>query len=84
MELIEAGDGEVAAELASCFGLAMLTGVACVFCVLVLLFKDFMQPMTILAALPLSIGGAFVALLITGRALSMPSIDLMRHSNSPS
>jgi multidrug efflux pump subunit AcrB len=42
--------------------------------VLVLLFKDFMQPVTILAALPLSIGGAFVALLLTGRALSMPSM----------
>jgi multidrug efflux pump subunit AcrB len=42
--------------------------------VLVLLFKDFMQPVTILAALPLSIGGAFVALLITGSALSMPSM----------
>jgi multidrug efflux pump subunit AcrB len=33
-----------------------------------------MQPITILAALPLSIGGAFVALLVTGRALSMPSM----------
>jgi multidrug efflux pump subunit AcrB len=40
----------------------------------VLLFTDFMQPITILAALPLSIGGAFVALLVTGRALSMPSM----------
>jgi multidrug efflux pump subunit AcrB len=42
--------------------------------VLVLLFKDFMQPVTILAALPLSIGGAFVALLVTGKSLSMPSM----------
>ena len=33
-----------------------------------------MQPVTILAALPLSIGGAFVALLLTGRPLSMPSM----------
>jgi len=40
----------------------------------VLLFHDFMQPVTILAALPLSAGGAFVALLLTGRALSMPSM----------
>jgi multidrug efflux pump subunit AcrB len=40
----------------------------------VLLFKDFMQPLTILVALPLSIGGAFVALLLTGRALTMPSM----------
>ena len=41
---------------------------------LVLLFGDFMQPMTILAALPLSVGGAFVALLLTHSALSMPSL----------
>jgi multidrug efflux pump subunit AcrB len=52
----------------------MLIGVLCIYGVLVLLFKDFMQPATILAALPLSIGGAFFALLITGRALSMPSM----------
>ena len=52
----------------------MLIGVLCIYGVLVLLFKDFMQPVTILAALPLSMGGAFVALLLTGRALSMPSM----------
>ncbi len=46
----------------------------CIYGVLVLLFRDFMQPVTILAALPLSIGGAFVALLLTGQALSMPSM----------
>jgi multidrug efflux pump subunit AcrB len=42
--------------------------------VLVLLFTDFMQPVTILAALPLSIGGAFIALLLTSNALSMPTM----------
>jgi multidrug efflux pump subunit AcrB len=40
----------------------------------VLLFKDFMQPVTILAALPLSIGGAFAALLLSGKGFSMPSL----------
>jgi multidrug efflux pump subunit AcrB len=35
----------------------MLTGVLCIYIVLVLLFKDFVQPVTILAALPLSLGG---------------------------
>jgi multidrug efflux pump subunit AcrB len=40
----------------------------------VLLFKGFMQPATILAALPLSLGGAFVALLVTKSAFSMPSL----------
>ncbi|UGQ45426.1 efflux RND transporter permease subunit [Massilia endophytica] len=70
----ELGDAQEMAALFASFGIAMLIGVLCIYGVLVLLFKDFMQPVTILAALPLSIGGAFVALLITGRALSMPSM----------
>jgi multidrug efflux pump subunit AcrB len=68
------GDAEVMAELFASFGLAMLTGVLCIYIVLVLLFKGFMQPVTILAALPLSLGGAFVALLVTKSAFSMPSL----------
>ena len=44
-------------ELFASFGLAMLTGVLCIYIVLVLLFKDFVQPVTILVALPLSIAG---------------------------
>ena len=52
----------------------MLTGVLCIYIVLVLLFKAFLHPVTILAALPLSLGGAFVALLMTGKSFSMPSL----------
>ena len=70
----EQGDAEVMAELFASFGLAMLTGVLCIFFVLVLLFKDFLQPVTILAALPLSIGGAFLGLLVADKSLSMPSM----------
>jgi len=68
------GDLESQQELFGSFGLAMLTGVLCVYVVLVLLFKDFAQPLTILAALPLSLGGAFIALLVTRNAFSMPSL----------
>lgn len=68
------GDAEVMAELFTSFGLAMLAGVLCIYIVLVLLFKGFMQPVTILAALPLSLGGAFVALLIANSSFSMPSL----------
>ena len=68
------GDAEIMGELFSSFGLAMLTGVACIYIVLVLLFKDFVQPVTILAALVLSIPGAFLALFISRTALSMPSM----------
>ena len=39
-----------------------------------LLFKSVLHPITILAALPLSLGGAFVALLLTGKSFSMPSL----------
>jgi multidrug efflux pump subunit AcrB len=68
------GDAEAMAELFSSFGLAMLTGVLCIYIVLVLLFHDFVQPVTILAALVLSIPGAFLALFITNTAVSMPSM----------
>jgi multidrug efflux pump subunit AcrB len=71
---IEVGDAEVMAELFASFGLAMLTGVLCIYIVLVLLFKAFLQPITILMALPLSIGGAFIGLLIAQKSFSMPSL----------
>ena len=68
------GDAEAMGELFSSFGLAMLTGVLCIYVVLVLLFHDFVQPVTILSALVLSVPGAFLALFITHTALSMPSM----------
>jgi multidrug efflux pump subunit AcrB len=70
----ESGDAEEMQKLFNSFGLAMLTGVLCVYVVLVLLFKDFVQPLTILVAIPLSIGGAFIALLLTKNSFSMPSL----------
>jgi multidrug efflux pump subunit AcrB len=74
VQAADLGDAQEMEGLFDSFGVAMLIGVLCIYGVLVLLFTDFMQPLTILAALPLSIGGAFVALLLTGRALSMPSL----------
>ena len=68
------GDAEAMGELFQSFSLAMLTGVLCIYVVLVLLFKDFVQPVTILAALVLSVPGAFLALFVTQTALSMPSM----------
>jgi len=72
--IAELGDAQEMQALFESFGIAMLIGVLCIYGVLVLLFHDFMQPMTILAALPLSIGGAFVGLLVAQKALSMPSM----------
>jgi multidrug efflux pump subunit AcrB len=68
------GDAEAMTELFGSFALAMGTGVLCIYIVLVLLFRDFIQPITVLAALVLSVPGAFLALFLTHTALSMPSM----------
>ncbi|MDR0634817.1 MAG: efflux RND transporter permease subunit, partial [Azoarcus sp.] len=70
----EVGDAEIMGELFASFALAILTGILCIYTVLVLLFKNFLHPVTLLTALPLSLGGAFAALLLTRTALSMPSL----------
>jgi multidrug efflux pump subunit AcrB len=68
------GDAEAMSDLFNGFGLAMIAGVLCIYAVLVLLFKDFVQPVTILAALVLSVPGAFLALYLTNTAMTMPSM----------
>jgi len=68
------GDAEAMSELFASFGLAMLIGVLSIYIVLVLLFRDFVQPVTILTALALSVPGAFLALFVTQTALTMPSM----------
>jgi multidrug efflux pump subunit AcrB len=74
VRVIEVGDAEIMAELFESFGLAMLTGILCIYVVLVLLFRNFLHPVTLLSALPLSLGGAFVGLLLTRTSFSMPSL----------
>lgn len=74
VKLIETGDAEIMMELMGGFGMAIIIGLLCVYCVLVLLFHDFFQPLTILSAIPLSVGGAFIALLLSRGMLSMPSM----------
>jgi len=71
---IEQGEAQHMAELFGSFALAMAIGVFCIYAVLVLLFHDFLQPATILCALPLSLGGALVALLLSRSSFSMPSV----------
>lgn len=74
IQLTPVGDAEAMAELFSGFGLAMATGILCIYIVLVLLFKDFVQPVSILSALILSVPGAFLGLLITRTSMSMPAM----------
>lgn len=68
------GEAETSNESGQSFLLAMGTGVACIYIVLVLLFHAWVQPVTILGALLLSIPGAMLALFVTGTNLSMPAM----------
>ncbi len=74
VRLVEVGQAEFLKELASNFTLAIVAGVLLVFAVLVLLFARVFQPITILSALPLSVGGAIIALMLTGKPFSMPVV----------
>jgi hydrophobic/amphiphilic exporter-1 (mainly G- bacteria), HAE1 family len=56
------------------FGVALFAGIGLVYGVMVLLFGSFFKPFTILAALPLSIAGAMIALLAWHSELSIPSM----------
>ena len=71
VHLAETGNARLMSELFTDFLIAMGTGILMVFAVLVLLFARVLQPITILSALPLSIGGAVAALFITHRPLSL-------------
>ncbi|NKK63954.1 AcrB/AcrD/AcrF family protein [Rhizobium leguminosarum bv. viciae] len=72
--LVEQGELQRSSELFQSFGLAMAIGVFCIYAVLVLLFHDFLQPLTLLMALPLSLGGALVPLVVTGTSFSMAAV----------
>lgn len=74
IRLQEVGDAEVQAEVFTGFASAMIGGIMMVLVVLILLFGSFFVPITILAALPLSVAGVIGALLITHTAISMPVV----------
>lgn len=72
VHLAESGDTKVQSEMQQSFVNAMLMGLLLVLTVLILLFKDVIQPFTILFSLPLAIGGVAAALILTSNPLSMP------------
>jgi multidrug efflux pump subunit AcrB len=72
VRVAESGDAEIQQELLVSFRDAMIMGLMLVLTVLILLFKDVIQPFTILFSLPLAIGGVAAALILTNNALSMP------------
>ena len=74
VQIIEIGQAQYMQELFTSFVLAMVAGIMMVFAVLVLLFARLFQPITILSALPLSIGGALLGLVVTGSPFSISTV----------
>ncbi len=66
-----AGDAEIMGEIFARFGTAVGIAVLCIYAILVLLYNNFLHPLTIMVALPLSFGGALIGLLIAQKALGL-------------
>jgi hydrophobe/amphiphile efflux-1 (HAE1) family protein len=71
---LRTGDARFIVEIFGQFATAMAVGILCIYAVLVMLFHKFIQPVTILSALPPSVAGAFVALYLTGNGLAINSL----------
>jgi multidrug efflux pump subunit AcrB len=74
VRLVPTGDARWIREIFGEFALAMAIGVLSIYAVLVMLFHKFIQPVTILAALPPSAAGAIVALLAFDYSLAINSL----------
>jgi multidrug efflux pump subunit AcrB len=74
VHFVDQGELQRMSELFTSFGTAMAIGIFCIYAVLVLLFHDFLQPATILSALPLGLCGALISLWLTNQAFSMPVV----------
>ena len=66
-----AGDAEIMQEIFGRFGTALALAVMCIYAILVLLYNNFLHPLTIMVALPLSLGGALLGLMIAQKSLGL-------------
>jgi hydrophobe/amphiphile efflux-1 (HAE1) family protein len=74
VQIVQGADAEIMNEVFGGFAVAMGTGIMLVLGVLVLLFGGVFQPFTILASLPLALGGVIIGLVLTGNSISMPVV----------
>jgi hydrophobe/amphiphile efflux-1 (HAE1) family protein len=74
VQLRQFGDAEIMGEIFEGFFKAMALGIMLMFAVLVVLYSSFLQPITILFSLPLSIGGAIIALILSQLPISLPVV----------
>jgi HAE1 family hydrophobic/amphiphilic exporter-1 len=68
---IAAGDAEIQKDVFTGFATAMAAAVFLIYAVLTLLFGGFLQPFTIMVAMPLSLGGAILGLMMSHQSLGM-------------
>ncbi|OLT63380.1 ABC transporter permease [Moorena bouillonii PNG] len=66
-----AGDAKIQQDIFSRFVSALGLAVLCIYAILVLLYNSFLYPFGILVALPLSIGGALMGLLVAQKELGL-------------
>jgi len=66
-----AGDARIMRDVFTRFATALGASVLSIYAILVLLYSNFLYPLAILMALPLSIGGALLGLLITQKELGL-------------
>ena len=65
------GDAEIMRDVFTRFGSALGLAVLCIYAILVLLYNNFVYPLAILVALPLSVGGALLGLLVAQKELGL-------------
>ncbi len=63
------GDVEIQRDIFSGFASALLAAILLIYAVLVLLFEGYLHPLTIMMSLPLALGGALMALVISHQSL---------------
>ncbi|NDD92341.1 efflux RND transporter permease subunit, partial [bacterium] len=71
--LVMSGSAETFKESFQDLGFALILGIAVAYMVLASQFNSFIHPVSVLLALPFSISGAFLALLISGQSLNIYS-----------
>jgi hydrophobe/amphiphile efflux-1 (HAE1) family protein len=74
VRVLETGDAEFVSELLVSFFKSMGAGLLMIYSIQVLLYRDWLQPLARMIALPLSVGGALLLLFLTGKELSMPAL----------
>ncbi|MGK7916055.1 MAG: efflux RND transporter permease subunit [Prochloraceae cyanobacterium] len=65
------GDAKIMRDIFARFGSALALAVMSIYAILVLLYGNFLYPLCILTALPLSLGGALLGLLVTQKELGL-------------